>query len=573
MTDGKQQPILLGLMPFWTPLIPPLGIAMLRSFLEQEGYPVKTVDFNIDEKFKALYYRYFRLLEQWIPINKRGNFYNMGHDVMQAQMTAHLYKRAENPYTRLVKLVVEKNYGCVIREDQAEQLTGVVEAVYSLLAERILDLVRKEAPAVLGLSVFRGTLPTSLFAFQQVRREYPHIKTVMGGGIFSQELDTRSPDFAGFLEKTPYIDAFIVGEGETLFLKWLQGELQPEQKVYTPVDIRGENLDLDTAPAPDISGFDLKYYPYLPAYASRSCPFQCSFCAETIYWGKFRKMGVAQVVRQLETLHQVHRHQLFLMCDSLLNPVITPLAEELRRRQLPVYWDGYLRADREVCDKANTILWRNGGFYRARLGIESGAPHVLELMGKKITPLQIKTAVSNLAEAGIKTTTYWVIGHPGETEEDFRQTLDLIEVLKDDIYEAECNPFRYFLTGQVDSDTWHRDRSPLSLYGDTREVQEMVLLPTRVLSGEPSREETLDRMIRFTDLCRRLGIPNPYTLEEIKHADERWKKLHPNAVPALLEFNIDKKNGTLVRENRRIKEVLTNENIFREEGDFSFQEI
>ncbi len=570
MKHRTQQKILLGLMPFWTPLIPPLGLASLKSFLEQAGCPVKTVDFNIDEKFKALYYQYFHLLEQWVPGDRRGNFFNLGHDVMQAQMMAFLNRREENAYTSLVRLIVEKNYRCTLREAQVEQLNRVVEAVYSLLAERILGLVKEEAPDVLGLSVFRGTLPASLYAFQQVRRLYPHIKTVIGGGIFSQELDTRSPDFAGFLEKTPYIDAYIVGEGEKLFLKWLQGDLPSSRRVYTLEHIQGDSLDLDTAPAPDISGFDLKYYPYLPAYASRSCPFQCSFCAETTYWGKYRQMEVSQVVRQLETLYRAHRRQLFLMCDSLLNPIITPLAGELHRRELPVYWDGYLRADRAACHRQNTLLWRNGGFYRARLGIESGAPHVLELMGKKITPQQIKTAVSNLAYAGIKTTTYWVIGHPGETEADFRQTLDMIEALKDDIYEAECNPFRYFLTGQVNSDAWLRNQTPVSLYGDSPGVTEMLLLPTRVLDGEPSREETLDRMTRFIDLCRRLGIPNPYTLEEINAADERWKKLHPNAVPALLEFNIEKNRGTLVRESQRVKQALTNENIFQEDSDFTF---
>jgi radical SAM superfamily enzyme YgiQ (UPF0313 family) len=79
------------------------------------------------------------------------------------------------------------------------------------------------------------------------------------------------------------------------------------------------------------------------------------------------------------------------------------------------------------------MLWRRGGFYRARLGIESGSPKILQKMGKNTTIDQIKKALSNLAYARIKTTTYWIVGYPGETEEDFLKTLTLIKELQNEI--------------------------------------------------------------------------------------------------------------------------------------------
>ncbi len=565
--------ILLALMPYWTPLIPPVGIASLKAFLQPEGFNVKTVDFNTDQCLDAYYHRYFKILRENIPTDKLGNFYNSGHDVLQNHMTAHLSHTRlndEDAYRRLIAAVVEQNYGCTIHHDAIRKLNGILDDFYKDLETRSLELIAREKPDVLGLSVFRGTFAPSLFAFRRVREEYPHITTVMGGPIFSQELDTRSPGFADFL-KSPaasYIDAFIAGEGEKLFLKYLKGELPPNQKVYTLQDIANTVLDLSSAPAPDFSDFDTTFYPTMPAYTSRSCPFQCSFCAETTYWGTFRKKNVSQVVSELETLHRTHRRQLFLMCDSLLNPIATPLARQLSGREIPLFWDGYLRADKDACSVENTLLWRKGGFYRARLGIESGAPHVLELMGKKITPQQIKDAISNLAYAGIKTTTYWVIGHPGETETDFQQTLDIIEELKDDIYEAECNPFRYFLTGQVNSDTWMKNQTPIPLYPDTPQTRKMLLLQTYVLNGDPSHNETIDRVNRFVTHCRRLDIPNPYTMEEIKTADNRWKKLHPNAVPTLLDFNAGFDHP--VTDINTTKELLTDDNKFQEDGDFLF---
>jgi radical SAM superfamily enzyme YgiQ (UPF0313 family) len=341
----------------------------------------------------------------------------------------------------------------------------------------------------------------------------------MGGGIFSGELTINNNNFKSFLEKVPYIDKIIVGEGEMLFLKLLRGELLQEQRVFTLNDIDREVLDINSNGIPDLSDFDLHYFTVIPNYTSRSCPFQCSFCVETVYWGTYRKKSAEQIVKELTHMYRKHRRQLFMMCDSLLNPVISPLAEAFLKSDLSLYWEGYLRADKEVGDTQKTMLWRRGGFYRARLGVESGSQRILDLMNKKITIQQVKTAVRSLAYAGIKTTTYWVIGYPGETEEEFQKTLDLIEELKDDIYEADCNPFWYFYGGQVNSNEWNKKIKSKPLYPG--KFMDMLILQTWVLDTEPSREETYNRVNRFIEHINRLGIPNPYSLEEIYRADER----------------------------------------------------
>lgn len=563
MDDNK---ILLLLLPYWTPLIPPMGLACLKSFLQPHGYHVKTVDANTHIPFKKIYDNYFNLLKANIPENVLGNLYNIGHDVLQSHMMAHLNYKDETEYVELVKELMAKHYYCTIHLQAVHQLNRIINEFYSLLETYCLRWLEKVKPAVIGLSVYRGTLPASLFAMKLTRLRDPSIKVIIGGGIFSQELAADSTNLKYFLEKTPFADQIIIGEGENLFLKWLQGKLPPKQRIYSLEDIGQQTLDLSNAEIPDFSDFNPKLYPYMAVYSSRSCPFQCSFCAETTYWGKFRVIKARQVVNQLQELFQRHNHRLFLMCDSLLNPVITDLAQELLHGTISFYWDGYLRIDNQVCDSEKTFLWRRGGFYRARIGIESGSLKVLRLMGKKITLQQVKKALANLAESGIKTTTYWVIGHPGETEEDFQQTLTLLEALKDDIYEAECNPFRYFETGQVNSEQWAKDIQKIPLYSG--QSHQLLMLQTWYLDTVPTRKETMQRINRFVTLCQRLGIPNPYSMTEIRQADERWKKLHPNAVPSLVELN----SGTVpFDEPKKIKKFLTLQNKFNNEtDDFAF---
>jgi radical SAM superfamily enzyme YgiQ (UPF0313 family) len=269
------------------------------------------------------------------------------------------------------------------------------------------------------------------------------------------------------------------------------------------------------------------------------------------------------VVDELMILYKKYHYQLFLMSDSLLNPLISDLANDLIQSPISIYWDGYLRLDKHVCDNENTLLWRRGGFYRARIGVESGSQRVLSLMNKKITVKQIKTALSTLAYAGIKTTTYWIIGYPGETEADFQQTLELIEEVKDDIYEAEGNAFWFYLLGQEKSNFF--GKSITLLYPEA--VNEMLMIRTWLVDGEPSREEIYARLRRFVTHCDGLGIPNPYSLQEIYKADERWKRLHKNAVPSLVAFR-NKTNN--INESKEIKHLFMPTNVLPDDGDFGF---
>lgn len=547
--EGHRENILLLLLPYWTPVVPPSGLSCLKGFLKQHGYNAKTVDGNVEFELREMYDKYFEHLKACVPEDKQSVFYNIGNEVWQNHMMAHLNYTDEKQYIELVKILIFQTFFCSTEHRHVLRLIETVSETYTRLEEYLVLLLEREKPTMLGISVYIGTVPASLFAFQLVRRRYPHIKTVMGGGVFNGLLAPGSPNLEFFLEKTrPYIDKIIIGEGEMLFLKLLRGEIPASQRVLTLKDIGGNVLDLLQVDIPDMSDFNLDYYPCLTAYASRSCPFQCSFCSDPVFWGRYRKKKAAQVADQLVRGYRLYGSQLYVMSDLLMNPIASDFAEEVIKSGVSVYWDTHFRVGPEVCDPRNTLLWRRGGLYRVQLGTESGSQHVLNMMGKRITVDQIKSSVSSLARAGIKTTTYWVIGHPGETGDDFQKTLDLIEELKNDIYQAETNPFWYVPNAQVNDTCWN-SRSKL-LYPEW--AGELLLLRQWVLDEAPNREERYSRVNRFARHCKRLGIPNPYSTFEIHLADQRWKRLHKNAVPALEEF---KEKDVYIDENKYVKEV------------------
>jgi len=526
--------ILLVLFPFWTPLIPPLGISCLKSHLKRNGYMVSLADANTNIEIIEQYHNYMVCLKRSMSEYKQGNFINTANHVIRNHMLVHLNCIDEELYLNLVKAIIEKHFYITVKDSLAKELRNIINKIFTNTSLLTNKLINEHNPTIVGISAFTGSLALSLFAARLIKENYHNIITVMGGGVFSDELSLESPNFDSFAKNAAYIDKIIVGEGELLFLKLLQNEFPKEKRIFTLKDIGNATMNISESSIPDFSGLEIDCYPQLAAYVSRSCPYQCSFCSETVQWGRYRRKEPKHIIDELMSLYKEYGSQLFLLGDSLLNPVIDDLANELCKNDTSLYWDGYLRADIHVCDKSKALLWRKGGFYRARIGVESGSQKILDLMDKKITPQQIKSAIRSLASAGIKTTTYWVIGHPEETEEDFKMTLDIISELSDDIYEAECNPFQFFLRGQVNSNKWCKENNIRLLY--PKESEKIMITQTWVLNTEPSRDVIFDRICRFTDHCKKLGLPNPYSKMDSYFADERWRRLHKNAVPSMARF-------------------------------------
>ena len=559
--------IVLLTLPFWSPLIPAQGIAHLKNYLKTHGFKIFTADLTAEEIFLEYYREYFNCLSEIIPEEKRGNFYNVGHDILRGHLEAFNNKNIDKSYYNLIEKHIYYNFYLTTSLKFIRKLDNIVASFYKQLATYITELLFANTPDVLGLSVNSGNIGPSVFVFKLAKKLFPNIRNVMGGSIYFNHLSYNSPDFNEFIKITDsYIDNYIIGKGEVLLHRILENKFPQQKKVFTNKDMTDEEITICSNNLPDMSDYKLDKYLYLAASASSSCPNNCSFCNVNFFFGPHKKKDVTQTVKEMKRLQDNYGHILFFMTDSLLNTVITGLAEELIKNQIKVYMDGYFRIDEAASILKNTLLWRQGGFYRARIGTESGSQKILDFMGKNITPELTRKAILGLAEAGIKTTTYWVVGHPEETDEDFQMTLDLIAELKDYIYQAECNPFTYYYLGQASTNEWF-DKKYL-LYSD--EIRDMLYTQTWCLDLYPQREIIYKRVQQFGEHCRQLNIPNPYTISEINHADNRWKQLHIKSVPSIIEINNMEKALNLKNNKAIMVQVEANNNDI---GNFDFEDF
>lgn len=304
--------------------------------------------------------------------------------------------------------------------------------------------IKKTSPKIVGIS---GTTHSRFESFsianiaKQVSKE---IVTVYGGchATFTIE-DT--------LSSIRDIDYIVFGEGEATFLELVNFLIRGRGAVENMAGIgfrgngsvvrnppRARISDLDSLAHSrhllDMEKYDIKLdtdldLPATTILTSRGCPYSCSFCSASAMFGKTYTMKSAKKV--LEEIHYcIERYGIkgirFFDSTLTLNRAhILSLTKELKTITPRLPWFCEIRVD--TVDRELLRAMREAGCYGVDCGVESVSEHVLERIGKKISPEQVINAMKWCKELGIRTVAYFSFGHIGETWLDTKKTLDFID--------------------------------------------------------------------------------------------------------------------------------------------------
>lgn len=189
--------------------------------------------------------------------------------------------------------------------------------------------------------------------------------------------------------------------------------------------------NIDNIEFPKYEWFDLNLYrnfngyQLTPIIASRGCRWsRCTFCAERFYW---RIRTKENFVEELEWLID-QGCTLFMFNESDLNGMpekLLEICDEIQKKALGVKLTGQLRMHKKS-DRAFFDKLRAAGFVALRFGIDAFSENTLRLQKKGYTTETISQNLKDCWEAGIYTEINWVIGVPGETDDDIREGIDLI---------------------------------------------------------------------------------------------------------------------------------------------------
>jgi len=173
---------------------------------------------------------------------------------------------------------------------------------------------------------------------------------------------------------------------------------------------------------------------WMPVETSRGCPNECGFCAIPSLWGRW-------IPRPLEALDEyftylIGEHQveeIIVIDDNIAVSAVRFIAiiELFKKYGLSwsitngIYNRSLLRLDVQEAIKDSRCLYLS-------LPFEAGNQHTANLMnlGKKYLTFEEAMQLTNKTkELGIHTAGQFVIGYPGETEEDVRETLKYANAL------------------------------------------------------------------------------------------------------------------------------------------------
>ena len=160
---------------------------------------------------------------------------------------------------------------------------------------------------------------------------------------------------------------------------------------------------------------------------SRGCPYSCAFCMRVL-GKKVRRRSAKNVIQEIEyAISQYSAYsfdfldEIFLFDDKHTCELLQLMIERgLSKR---IKWRALIRVNFVNSDIIN--LAKKAGCYRLGMGVESGDDEILKGINKNFTVEQVRKAVEVIKEARISLETFYILGHPDETEVTLQKTVNL----------------------------------------------------------------------------------------------------------------------------------------------------
>jgi len=381
----KKSDILLVICPVWGTNMPPLGLAYLASYLKSKKIDYKILDLNIDI------------------------FNNVDNSLKKFWEMSYAESWDDYPFFNKIKDKLEQEIEHYVNEILSFDCTLV------------------------GFSVYASNRFFSIEVMRRIKLRNPEKIIIAGGrGVATSHERQIFPE--------GIVDYFFIGEGEELLATFIQKfkNKQDLDNLEGIVSFQNRFQDinpyiiknLNELPFPAYTEFNLKKYreKSLPLLMSRGCIFHCAFCDDWRLMGKYRSRRAEKLLEEI--MHHIKKYKI----DSFYfnDPAINGNPNELLRfcdliiqNNLKITWIALAIPSKMTLDLLRKMS--KAGCLTLNYGIESGSDKTLEQMRKPLRIEEIERVLKNTRNAGINTQVNFIIGFPGENEEEFQETLEFIK--------------------------------------------------------------------------------------------------------------------------------------------------
>ncbi|MCJ7616589.1 MAG: B12-binding domain-containing radical SAM protein [Desulfobacterales bacterium] len=281
-----------------------------------------------------------------------------------------------------------------------------------------------------------------------VRKLFPESILVAGG-----EHITAIPEYC--LNDCQELDICVVGEGEEVFMQLLSvierggswsevpsivyREKKGKGILRTPRAERIKDVNSIPWPAWDLTPMDnylsrrMHYLIHggrtIPMYASRGCPYKCTFCSNNNMWGNlWFGRDPKDIVKEMKFYVSHYNAENFVFNDltfGINKKGVASLCNEIIKHNLDITWQApCIRAD--ALDYATLKLMSQAGCTELHFAFESGSQKVLDGINKTFQSDEMISSIKAGLAVGMNITVNIILGLPGEGYKEFFQTYFLL---------------------------------------------------------------------------------------------------------------------------------------------------
>jgi len=358
-------------------------------------------------------------------------------------------KKLKSYKTNSLKVYV-KTFGCQMNVNDSEYIIGQLEQLgYS----RIRDIFKSDL-ILLNTCCVRQNVEQKIYSLiskiKKIKENNPSVILSICGCMAQKEKEN-------IFKRAPYVD-FIFNPSQINNLEKIVNVVKCGNKRY----ISCENI-----PEFSLNHVPIKRESKISAWIQimRGCNNYCSYCVVPYTRGPEQSRGVSEILAEAENLTQENYKEIFLLGQNV-NSYGKNLPESVTFSKLLTLLNNINGIERirfmtsHPKDFSFDLIKviKNGDKIceHIHLPIQSGSNKILKIMNREYNVNQYKSIIkeikSNINNISISTDV--IVGFPGETEEDFQQTLNTFEEIKFDdaytfIYSNRENTIASLLPNQV----------------------------------------------------------------------------------------------------------------------------
>jgi radical SAM superfamily enzyme YgiQ (UPF0313 family) len=304
---------------------------------------------------------------------------------------------------------------------------GIIDSVKfdKVFIERILN----NNPVAVGFSTYCWNILATIEIIKRLKKIKPDIKIIVGGRYASIE----------FLKRVPDVDFVIKGEGEIPFVELLRSAF--EKKRMKGVAFKSEGRIIDGGSSDIVSNLDLIPSPYICGIIkpnqvnmmlelSRGCVNNCAYCN----WNSDKTLRIHSYKRIREELlfAKEERIRHITIIDSAINykeELLESLSQAVRELGLNRKMKFTYNLRYEIINERQVKYLKDIPAFQILIGLESINPNSLVNVNRRVSDLRKFEYAVSLLKTVCKPSIGVILGLPGDTPEQFKQTIYYLENL------------------------------------------------------------------------------------------------------------------------------------------------